>query len=97
MSPRLSTLSASVQHRRAAAIRAADLARPARTLIDLHGRHFVPTGLVELTGARVNAFVHTRREAPGKWDAAMYASDSMGDIGRQMTRINPAARRSSSA
>ena len=97
MSPRHSTLSASVQHRGAAAIRAADLARPVRALIDLHGRHFVPTGLVELTGIWVNAFVHTRREAPGKWGAATYASDSMGDIGRPMTRINPAARRSSLA
>ena len=97
MSPGHSTLSASAQHRGAAAIRAADLALPVQALIDPHGRQFVATRLVELTGTRVNAFVLTRQEAPGKWGGATYASDSIGLIGRQMTSMIPAARRSSLA
>jgi hypothetical protein len=53
----------------------AELAEPARALIDPQGRgrQFVASRLTQMEGTRASGFVLTRQRAAGKWGAATYA------------------------
>jgi hypothetical protein len=56
-------------------VTAAELAEPARALIDSQGRgrQFVASRLTQMEGTRAGGFVLTRQPAAGKWGAATYA------------------------